>query len=447
MRAAKEREAWSSLKKSYAASPAKPFTVGESSINLASACTVVSGRNGTGKSRLLRDIGAALGSEALLLDMNHLCEQALMILRSRTDLDEMLEEFDVLGPDEKRLDDIKRVIGRKYESVEWYALEIEPQEEAVAAKFRWFGDQSVVPYFRVGYRGLTYTSRDMGLGEFSIHFLFWILEQYRDVKNLTLLLDEPDAYLPPVGIERLLARLLNVCLSRRWRVVISTHSEEMIARAVEEDSLTVLRVDDDGNSVALHSSGSPDIAAELLSRPPIDRVLFSEDESAWYLTRALLAAHDSVMARKTSVVWGNGHGYLRELHEHLPRPARSELKFAYVFDGDQRGTVDFVSDRWPAVYLPTEEDPDTLFQELSSDATRLAERLGVEPISFTLALDAIEADDGHDWVNGLSDRYGRVQVLSCLATLWVELNPEIAEKFVDDLKDAWSTAPRAATAK
>lgn len=440
MREAKEREAWASLKKSYSNTPANQFAIGGSSVDLAAACTVVSGRNGTGKSRLLRDLHAALGDSALLLDMHHLCEQALIILRSRTDLGEMAEEFEVQGPDEDRLDDIQRIVGRRYSSVEWYALEIEPDDAAVAAKFRWSGDESLIPYFRAKYGNLDYTSKDMGLGEFSVHFLFWILEQYREAKDLTLLLDEPDAYLPPVGVERLLARILDICLRRRWRVIISTHSGEMITRAVEEQALTVLRIDEEGNTVALQSTSTADVAAELLPRPTIDRVLFCEDESAWYLTRALLDAHDLRLSRATSVVWGNGHGYLRELHKFLPRPPQSELKFAYVFDGDQRGTVDQLDRRWPAVFLPSKTDPDTLFQDAASDPTKLAGRLGANPTSLQLTLDSIEADDAHDWVNSLGERYGRPNALRIVATLWVEQNPESTAIFAADLEAEWKGA-------
>jgi hypothetical protein len=398
---------------------------------------VISGKNGTGKSRLLRDIHAAHKDSTVLLDMHHLCEQALVILRSRTDLDEMVEEFDSLGPDDDRLDDIQRVVGRKYDSVEWYALEIAPPDRHIAAKFRWAGDEDdepLVPFFRVRYRSLIYTSRDMGLGEFSMHFLFWILEQYRDTKDLTLLLDEPDAYLPPIGVERLLARLLDICLRRRWRVIISTHSEEMIARAVEEGSLTVLRVDDAGGTVALHSATTPDVAVELLSRPPIDRVLFVEDESAWYLARAMLEAHSTRLSRSTSVVWGGGHGYLRELHKSLPRPARSELNFGFVLDGDQRGTESALDHRWPVVFLPTSEDPDALFQAVAGDRARLAHRLGADLTSLQLLLDAIEADDPHDWVNQVGDRFGRPNALRVLATLWVEDNQDSVKAFVADLE-------------
>lgn len=441
MREIKEREFWNSLKKSYANEATNLFVIGKASLNLAAGCTVISGRNGTGKSRLLRDIHAAHPDSTVLLDMHHLCEQALAVLRSRTDLEEMAKEFDSLGPDDGRIDDIQRVVGRKYESVDWYALEIAPNESDVADQFRWAGDEDdepLVPFFQVRYRSRTYTSKDMGLGEFSTHFLFWIIDQYREKKDLTLLLDEPDAYLPPVGVESLLSRLLGVCLGRRWRVIVATHSEEMIARALEEESLLVLRLDDEGDTVALDPTSAPSVVAELLPRPPVNRVLFVEDESACHLLRALLDAHDARLSRATSVIWGDGHGYLRELHKSMPRPARSELKFGFVLDGDQQGTLDSLDRRWPVLFLPTAQDPDTLFQAaVVADPAKLAGRLGTDETSLRLLLDAIEAADPHDWVNQLGDRFGRAIVLRGLATLWAEANAESAETFVVQLEASY----------
>src|SRR3546814_6656475 len=105
------------------------------------------------------------------------------------------------APSQSRIDDLHKIIGRTYESVEWSALDLGPAEDTVADVFRWRSDQPVVPYFRVTYRGRTYASPEMGLGEFSVHFLLWILEQYADrgdrgdeEKITTLLLDEPDAF-------------------------------------------------------------------------------------------------------------------------------------------------------------------------------------------------------------------------------------------------------------
>ncbi|MFJ2081316.1 ATP-dependent nuclease [Micromonospora chokoriensis] len=437
MRRSAEDRIWAKLKSSHSNPAARPLIAGGALLDLSTPCIVVGGKNGAGKSRLLRQISDELGDGALLLDLHHLCEQALMILRSRDDLDAMVDEYDELGPSADRLADLTRVVGREYAAVEWYALEIEPSDQAIAQRFKWSGDQPLVPYFRVGYRGLNYSSRDMGMGEFSVHFLFWILEQYREAKNLILLLDEPDAFLPPVGVSSLLARVLQLCLQNGWKVVLTTHSEEIIVRALEQKAFTLLRTDENGVTVAEHAADDPTIANALLTRPAVEHVIFCEDESARYLVRALIEYADQQLLRGTTVVWGTGNGYLTKLHEHVPRHPRADIRFAFVFDGDQRGNLKERSGGWPAVLLPTNEDPDTLFKKLALDPGKLSIRLSRSKEEVARFLDVIEGSDPHDWVNDLGKEFGRVEVLAGLAAIWVEQNPSEASQFVADLTTGW----------
>ena len=365
-----------------------------------------------------------------------------MVLRSRDDFDEMADEYEVFGPSQAIRADVERVVGRRYDQIEWFALEVEIADSVAEQRFRWAGgDQTILPYFRATYRGRSYTAREMGLGEFSAHFLFWILEQYREEKDLLLLLDEPDAFLPPIGVSGLLARVLRLCLERQWRAIVSSHSEELIVQAVQERGFTLLRADDAGHTIALHSVDDPSIADQLLSRPPIDTVIFCEDESASALTRALLNAGDPKLARTTSVIWGSGDGDLVALQKHLPRSPRPDIAFAVVYDGDQRARVDSTVGRWRAVFLPTESDPDTLFMTLAADVDTLARKLGVAKRAVELRLDALEGADPHDWVNGLSESFGRAATLPVLAQLWADTHHEDVEAFIRSLSDRRGPRP------
>lgn len=362
MRRVDERKAWHSHKAKFRTDPSNLFEFEACEIDLSSSCLVIGGRNGTGKTRLLRAIAEELDDRRLFLDLHLLCEQVLDVLRSREDFGEMTTEFEVLGPSEARREDLQRVIGREYEKIEWYAFEVEPDDDAVAARFRWDSDESLVPYFVAEHRGVSYSAREMGLGEFSIHLLFWILDQYRDARCLTLLLDEPDAYLPPVGASTLLHRLLTLCLSRDWRLIVTTHSSEMITEALDERAFTLLQLDQTGKATATHCQDDPTVGDLLLPPPPTQRVIFVEDESASVLAHALIERIDRRWARSTMIVWGNGYGYISSLRSYLPHRTRAAVSFAYLFDGDQRASIGKSrDDQWPTLFLPTNDDPDMLF--------------------------------------------------------------------------------------
>lgn len=440
MREVAEREAWARLaRRSRERGERKLSLPMGVELDLSRGCTVVAGRNGAGKSRLLAAAERALAEKGVLIQLHQLCERIRAVHASRDDIAEMEEETGPLTLTPDVVGHVYRVVGREYNEVQWFALDLAPSDDDDGA-FLWGGDQALVPHFRAKYKGLDYSTLDMGLGELSVHVLFWMLEQYREAEGVTLLLDEPDAYLPPIGSERVLARVQDVCVRRGWDLVVSTHSEEMIRTACENDGLLLLRR---GNGPEIESARSwvdgPQIAAELLSEPPVDLILFCEDESAAALTRSLLRAGDPDRGRSVLVNWKNGHGYLTALAEHLPRHPRMKIKFGLVFDGDQRGREGkgAISSGWQSIFLPTDRDPDDLFKGLVADPGRLATRLQTNEATVIFWLDALEGSDKHDWVNGLCDKHGaRGTVLDALADLWVAAHPEECKTFIADVDAA-----------
>lgn len=434
MRDADERRAWRALA-SATASLGRPVLALEAGVevDLSRGCTVLAGRNGAGKSQVLRSAKQSLGDSGVLIELHRLCEQVLRVLRSRTDIEDMEEETGALVISDDVVDHVRRVVGRDYDLISWYALEMEP-DLGDENHFFWWPAQPVVPHFRVAHHGVEYSTLDMGLGELSVHLLFWILEQYREEPDLTLLLDEPDAFLPPVGSEHVLARLQAVCRSRRWGLVVSTHSEEMIRCARENDGLVVLRRE--GTTIGSSQSwiDGSDIADHLLAASPVELVLFCEDESAASLARASLRARDELTG--VDVVWAGGTGHLLPLVDHLPTHPRMPVRFGVVLDGDQRRAPDWAGrDLARVAFLPTDEDPDSLFSTLRNSPENLALRLQVPIRTLTAWLDALEGSDPHDWVNGLAAKCGaRDGVLAGLADLWVAEHDEAVEEFVVDVR-------------
>jgi hypothetical protein len=445
MREVAERKAWAKLANATHTRARPALTLpGGIALDLSRGCTVVAGRNGAGKSQILAAAKDELGNNGILIQLHRLCEKIRDIHASRNDIAEMEEETGPLALSGDALGHVRRIVGREYEDIQWFALDLAASEASEQdGTFLWGGDQYLVPHFRTKYRGVEYSTLHMGLGELSVHVLFWVLEQYRDTPGVTLLVDEPDAYLPPIGSDRLLARLLDVCLNRQWDLVISTHSEEMIRTACVNDGLLLLRRGADSVIEGARSwEDGPEIAAELMSGPPVDLVLFSEDESAAALTRALLRTAAPDGGRSITVVWKDGEGYLNALSKHLPRYPRMKIKFGLVFDGDQRrqGDKSMGSSGWQSIFLPTSQDPDELFSSLSTDPARLAARLHVSEATVTSWLDALEGSDKHDWVNGLCERHGtRVTVLDALADLWVADHPQDSEAFNSEVAASRST--------
>lgn len=436
MRAVVERQAWANLTKERSGQdPVEvPLDSKGTSLTLPGPCTVLAGLNGAGKTRALLSFSDSLGDRAVLVRLHELCEHARVNLRARDDISEMAEETGASTLDPATLDHLNRVIGRDYEFVEWYALDFEPTADYLSS-FDWPDDQVTIPHFRVKHKGIEYSSLEMGLGEFSVHLLFWIMAQYRDAPGMYFLLDEPDAYLPPITAERLLVRLLEVARANAWNLLIATHSESIVEAACQNDAFVLLRRGQEGVEAYSSKDYGVTVASDLLPVRPVSSLLFCEDESAAALVRAILETEDGWLAASTSVIWKDGDGYLRKLAQHLPRYRGMKMSMALVFDGDQRGklAVRGASEEksWPSLLLPTDKAPDGLFRELASDGPALAAALNRPLESVNRALDALEGSDDHDWVNGMCSRLGvRTHVLDILARTWVERNAAEAGAFL-----------------
>jgi predicted ATPase len=441
MQRADEAAQWKRFLKGSAAVDPLNVQVGGVEINLRAPCTVLGGRNGAGKTQQLRAFAEELGDDGLLVDLHYLCEQVLTIIRDEDDRDAQAEELDAMVLSPELLDDVTHIVGRTYSSVEWFGLDIVPEDERLAKRFEWAGEQPSVPYFRVKQGATTYGCHEMGLGEFSVHLLFWILEQYRDKPGLVLLLDEPDAFLPPVGVEALLHRLIRLCIERGWRLIMTTHSEELIRQARDQEVFVLLFRDGAGVTRATLSSADPSAGITLLAAPPKDHLLFVEDESAAALLRALLHEAEPRLLERSTIIWGNGHGYLTDLHATVPRPPTRDVHIAYVLDGDQRGHA-AAGSGWPLVFLPTDKDPDELFRTLANESAELALRLGVTEEQLLARLDVLRTVEKHDWVKEMRAAFGSQTALEVLARLWAQKHPNKAKELVRDLLADDKSAPR-----
>jgi AAA domain, putative AbiEii toxin, Type IV TA system len=439
MRQVAEAFSWQHLEKQKTANVQLPreVEVGDNkSLILHKRCHILAGFNGAGKSEMLNALAKSLGDQCKAIKLHEVCEQVRSVLLSRSDIEEMEAE---VGSRQLPIDltpTLCSVVGRDYESIEWFDLELEPSDHRFP-NWPWLEDlQPIVPHFRVQHEGISYSALQMGLGEFSVHLLFWILLPLRSQPGTVLLLDEPDAYLPPRTRMRLLARLLRLARKHEWQLVITSHSEQLITAAHDNDALYIL-VRQAGN-VAWHRS-SDALMRDIVGSPRAEFILFCEDECAAALTRAILAKSAPDIAKKTSVLWNNGDGYLRELAQHLPRTSASPVKFSLIFDGDQRGKLgrltDSRLDRWPVHTLPTDASPDTLFREAKSQPNALAAALHIDEARVAVALSALAGVDDHDWVNGLCEHFPpRTATLDSLAGLWVDANTKASAVFCGELR-------------
>lgn len=436
-RMARERDYWKKLDNKWKNREPITVTAGVSPpLRLDRGTNVLGGLNGAGKSRLLRTISDQLGSRALLLRTSEAVEQTLLALRSIEELSLLADETGSALLEVERRADTERIVGREYQELDWYSLEIEDLQEGIEPIFRDGDGGILVPHFKALYGGIAYTSLEMGLGEFSTHLLMWLLEQHRESTGLTIILDEPDAFLPPSAALRMMHRLQKMAFDRDWRIVIASHSEALIEVALRKGNF--IRLYPVGNSIRSATRATlpsePDLVVDLLPSPMPRVVAFCEDELAALFFQELMGKGLSRSADFFDTVWKDGHGYIRVLDGALPQSSPDQwIKFVMVLDGDQRDEEPLAGD-WPVLFLPGTADPAELLYAMRSVPAWIASAFNRSEEVIGPMLSALEGYDAHDWVATLSQRYGNAEDgMRRLIRKWVELNQELARQFVADV--------------
>lgn len=442
MRKAKENDQWRGLNAPHKGRDSRIIQVGGHSLDISNKGTFFCGRNGSGKSQALREIKRQLESEAVLLDLHSLCHSTLDILRSRDDIAYMIEELSPAPIPRETKNDIERIVGREYDEILWYALELSPTEEggpfsaALPAL-----EESLVPYFLVTHKGHQYDSSSMGLGELAVHILYWSLLQVKDFPSLVCILDEPDAYLTPEASTALFSRLL--ALGRKeehkWSLVFSSHSNEAIVRANDAQVLYVSKLDADGEFSITRSADSMLTVHNILSPPATRYVVYVEDHAALHLAKALLNSSDRYLARQVELIPVGGSGPLDGIGEKLDLQWQKFIKHAVLYDGDQRTRLEKMSKskkKLKHIFLPTHSDPDNLFKTIKGLPELLVEKLASTPETVSDALDNVSGFDPHDWTNELGETFGKERFLDTVAQLWVSQNENEARDFTRQFRNA-----------
>jgi predicted ATPase len=403
-------------------------------VDLPSPVSVIFGLNGSGKTRLLRRISEQV-SNSTLVELSPLINYMKDELASRADVEGLIEETSPQRLDAALNTAVRDLVRRDYDEVSWYAVPISDSPFAALV------DDDVVPIFVVKYASTTYDFRGMGLGELAAHLLLWIISYGRSAENSILLLDEPEAFLPPPSRESLMAYVLSASLAGGYPVVVATHSIELIQAALSAEA-AVLAVERNhlltlvGPSVELQNR----VAGLYATPQSVRRIFVCEDESAFILGREYLKAQYPRIWQESCFLWCSGFGDLLSVWKHLPRPSVPPdglPMLAFLADGDKQAEVAAAVAKnstgklaWPFICLP--DDPDTLYKKYSMDGVAgLARTFGIPEYEFSGFLDTIKGRDAHDWVSDVLTRSRSDRQFALTALAEYAVSASISDRSAD----------------
>ncbi|TGN41660.1 AAA family ATPase [Marinobacter confluentis] len=421
--------------------------VGKGTFSFSSTINVVCGKNGLGKSTLLKSIYLTLsgnphdlypetvsrldGSEfnvklmdegkslevgypntgaptsVIYLDPSELCQVSLESLRREKNLDEIMEQHEFFKVDESSLTEIRRILGRSYKEIE--VMEIDD-----------LGSYKVTPFFRVTLNQNTYDSREMALGEFSVLFLWWLLWKRIETPHIVLI-EEPENFLTPQAQRYLTDYLALVALKSKLWILLSTHSEHVIENVGVPSTSVVVENEIDGSVIVKNPRHKLEVLEHLGLDPKKRGLILVEDLAGKIVFEQACIYFGSFLLNDYEVIKSDGSGAMRSVLQNFPHDSKC-IECVGVFDGDERGKVD-TSQIKNSHFLPGDRAPEAEFRDLIREAPgACASALRVSEARLIEKLSLVTGQDHHDWLDNLGRSLGADcnSMVRDLSQVWIE---------------------------
>jgi ABC-type cobalamin/Fe3+-siderophores transport system ATPase subunit len=431
------------------------------SIKLKSGVSVFCGRNGSGKTTLLKVIYRLISgkegfSDSLFerLDTSHSeitvdfrdseilkytdggvnslknieyfdpTEITVLIVQkiiSDSNIVDWVEGIDPSQVLNNRITDVRRVTGKRYDSVDVFEV---PDI---------LDDDQVLPYIMVKCGDVTYTNESMGLGEHKILVMLWKL--FNLERSSILLIEEPEAFLCPKSQLDFMDVVASVSCQTHSNFLISSHSEHIVSKASIESSVIMLDRVTKGFSVVEAQHRSKSISALGLTSSKVGCLLV-EDAFAAKVLKKILINSDSFLLHTHHIANQNGESNIVKLIQHYDK--NGEYKFVGVFDADHRGKIVEDHYSWPICFLPGDEAlaPEMLvINDFKSRVEVYAKKLNMDA---DLVIDALATEvDHHDFFLLIGEKLGFAQtVLEDFAIdLWLSSQTDNVEQFLFSIEN------------
>lgn len=317
------------------------------------------------------------------------------------------EEFD-----EKRVDRLSAIMGRKYTSAKMALSSTDPKRR--------------VPVLSDEFN--SYSGFHQGTGETTmLEFLQTDINEYG-----MLIIDEIETSLHPRAQRRLIRALAEICRDRQAQVIFTTHSPYILDELPLEARMYILGR---GGTRQIVSGVSANFAmTNMDDENHPDCELYVEDDAAKAMLTEILAAHAPDLVRRCRVVPYGAANLGRALGE-MAANGRFPRATCVFLDGDNAPSKG-------CTLLPGDDAPErVVFDALSSiNWGALHQRIGREfsKVADACAL-AMTLDNHHEWVNsaGSTLLVPGAHLWQAMCSVWARdcLKGDHAKEIVQPIED------------
>lgn len=305
-----------------------------------------------------------------------------------SDLDDLLLAHGTYSYDKARLDRLNYLTNHTYQEVKCTDIEDEFSSFPL----------SKMPFFVVKNRhGVTYDSKSMGLGEFSLFYFDWLIQRAISDSCKLIILEEPESYLPPSIQNRLINVVAFLADQHSIQPIICTHSDSIISRIDRNRVISIRKV---GNSLKPFDANSDFQSLQTLGLVAEKKgIIFCEDNAALAFAKHLVALSSNHVVDNFYYHVSGSNGDIENILKGLPKDI-DRFQFFGLFDGDcrERNQSAFSDKKYG--YLPGNCSPEELLipyfnglstEDKSSIFARSDERI-------ELAIDHIQGLEYHDYL-------------------------------------------------
>ena len=367
--------------------------------------------------------------------------EALSFFGSQNNLEELLNQYEEIATDDYSFlnpNEMSSLIGKDYHSV--YLRDIE------------LSDTCTYPFFSVSPDGNTkYDVRGMGLGEYHLFYLMWLIE--RADSDSIMLLDEPDATISYLSCKKLLGFLAEACVKKHISFYCTTHLPYIFSELKRSSVTSVSRSE---TSIVFKKTSLP---TKSLGYPEAHRGYFLvEDNAAEVLLKSLLTQSHPTSLSSFSIVKMNGQGDIMSLLCLIDKnPAlSSEQAYIGIFDGDLKNDASMKSQLGKItnanyLFLPGSEPVEKILQRQFRKNLPLFNayitKHPTDPSILEEAIQCFTGDDYHDWPYEIASYLGVSwfdffsQIVACWVSLGIECSNQEFISFISSLENLIAKLP------
>ncbi|MBW4793331.1 ATP-binding protein [Pseudomonas fluorescens] len=437
----------------------------EVDLNFKSAITAICGKNGVGKTTLIKFLYSAFidgnvsaahskfagttfdatiyknhklvapeasaigGFSAYYLEPSRECTRIIEYLRSTDNVDELLEGVDDNRSfnEQKFKSIIENIVGKSYQSIIFYEIaDAMPHEYGFP-----------FPYFEVTLpNGSSYTNTDMGMGELSCLYVTWFIYHYIEPQSL-LFIEEPENFISAYSQLRLMDLIADRSFSQKLWVILSTHSEHILSKVGIENIRILSQYCLESRSAISNPKHVRKYLSALGLSSNILGIYIVEDELARFFLEYILDKSDPDMLTDFPIIQMRCDSNIEKIVKHFEPTPNPPFEILAVLDADQSAIIKPLSGKHIYVTaLPSARKltPELeLWSVLDLNLDEIAQFLDIGAERLKDAVEEVRHGDHHDRYAKISNvcRKSKRDLVDAILRKWYQLpeNEALAKKF------------------